>query len=61
MDNLVNIKQMANILGVRVSWLYQRTAQGQEAIPHLKLGRYVRFEPEKVIDFLKNKGQEEGK
>lgn len=53
--NFVNIDQMAAILKVPKSWLYQRTRFGQQAIPHIKMGKYVRFNPDEVIDFLKNK------
>ena len=52
---LVTPKEMGKILNVPVSWLYQRTRLGQEAIPYIKVGKYVRFEPEKVVEFLKNK------
>ena len=61
MDNkaLVTVKEMAEILSVPVSWIYQRTCLGQHAIPYIKMGRYVRFEPHAVIDFLKKQGQKE--
>ncbi len=52
---LVNVDQMAEILGVPKSWIYERTRQGPMAIPHIKLGAYVRFEPEAVIKFFKDK------
>lgn len=50
---LVTVQEMASILNVPVSWLYQRTRLGAEAIPHLKLGKYVRFNPEEVNEFFK--------
>ena len=53
-DRLVDVKEMASILGVPVSWLYQRTCRGQ--IPRLKVGKYVRFSPEEVMAFLRTKG-----
>jgi hypothetical protein len=59
-ENLVDIKEMAAILRVPVTWLYQRTHLGPQAIPFIKVGRYVRFEPQVVIDFLKNNGQKVG-
>ena len=52
---LVSVQEMAQILSVPVSWIYQRTCQGLEAIPHVKLGKYLRFEPQVVIEFFKNK------
>ena len=51
---LLNINQMAEILNVPVSWIYDRTYKGQEAIPFIKVGRHLRFEPEVVIEFFKN-------
>lgn len=46
---LLTVKEMAGILKVPVSWLYQRTMLGQKAIPHIKFGKYVRFDPDAVI------------
>ena len=40
---------LASYLGVPVSWVYKRTRKnGPELIPHVKLGKYVRFDPESV-------------
>ena len=50
---LVTVQEMATILRVPKSWLYERTRRNQ--ISHLKLGRYVRFEPEQVIAYFKEK------
>jgi hypothetical protein len=34
-------------LGVPIGWIYKRTRKnGPEMIPHIKLGKYVRFDPE---------------
>ena len=39
-------RQLAEHLQVSVGWVYDRTRQnGPDLIPHLKLGKYVRFEP----------------
>ena len=46
---LVDVKELAAILNVPISWIYERTRQGQDVIPHIKLGKYVRFDPEEVI------------
>jgi len=53
-DRLVTVQEMAMILNVPVSWLYQRTRLGTKVIPHLKLGKYVRFDPEEVKEFFKS-------
>ena len=52
---LVTPKELAAILKVPVSWLYQRTRLGPAAIPFLRVGRYVRFDPQQVIAFLKER------
>lgn len=56
-STLVTPQELAAILKVPVSWIYQRTRLGQEAIPHLRVGRYVRFNPQQVIAFLEAKGR----
>ena len=50
--SLVDVESLAAILGVPKSWIYQRTCRGQAAIPHIKLGKYVRFNVEEVLRFL---------
>lgn len=57
MDSLIDADTMAEVLKVPKSWLYQRTRFGQDAIPHVKVGKYVRFDPSEVLSFLKNKGK----
>ena len=54
-NNLVTVQVMAEMLDVPVSWIYQRTRFGRESIPHIKLGKYIRFDPKEVIDFFKEK------
>jgi hypothetical protein len=51
---LVDVAEMSRILNVPPSWIYQRTHLGQKAIPHIKVGKYLRFEPHEVIKFFKN-------
>ena len=47
---LVNVEEMARILGVPTSWLYQRTRLN--TIPCVRVGKYVRFKPEEVLMFF---------
>lgn len=54
-DRLVDVKEMARILNLPVSWIYGRTMLGPEAIPHVKLGKYLRFNPDEVVNFFKEK------
>ena len=55
---LITIKEMAEKLKVPKSWIYQRTRLGVKSIPHVKLGKYVRFDEDKVIDFFAQKQSE---
>lgn len=50
MDGLLSIDDLSQLLGVPKSWLYERTRTGQ--IPHLKLGKYIRFELKAVQAWL---------
>ena len=53
MDNLVTIDELAEILKVQKSWLYSRTRQrGADSIPTLRIGKYLRFRVEEVLDWL---------
>ena len=52
-NELIKVTELAKRLNVPVSWIYRRTRLGQEAIPHVKMGKYVRFDWEEVIRFLK--------
>jgi excisionase family DNA binding protein len=43
-DDLLTVGEVAKLLRVPASWIYARTADaGLEEIPHLKLGRHLRF------------------
>lgn len=55
-QQLATVEQMAEMLQVPKSWIYDRTRQGQEAIPFIRLGAYVRFDAEAVINFFKTHG-----
>ena len=49
---LVDVREMAQILRVPESWLYERTRRGPKAIPLVRLGKYVRFRPDEVVKFF---------
>lgn len=55
LQQLVDIHEMAQLLKVSASWLYQRTRLRLSDIPIVRVGRYVRFQPQDVIDALKAK------
>ena len=46
---LWSVDHLADYLGVPRTWIYDRTREdGPERIPHVKLGKYVRFNPDSV-------------
>lgn len=47
---LLTAEEVADRLGVSRSWVYAAVRSGE--IPHLKLGRYVRFRPETIDAWL---------
>ncbi len=52
----LNIKQLAAELNVPVSWIYSRTREtGPDSIPFTKMGKYLRFEIEKVLAWLQDR------
>lgn len=52
-EEFITVGDLAKRLKVPASWVYQRTRLGQEAIPHVKMGKYVRFNWNEVIAFLR--------
>ncbi len=53
MSKLLTPQEMAEYLGVKVSTIYQWTHIGY--IPHMKLGRFVRFKEREVLKWLESK------
>jgi len=58
MNRLLTPQEIADYLGVKQSTIYQWTHQG--FIPHLKLGRFVRFRESQVRQWLEHK-EEKGR
>ncbi len=53
-DELLTVRDVANLLRVPTSWVYERTRRrGNDQLPHVKLGKYLRFEEAAVIDFIR--------
>ena len=46
-NNLIDAKQLADFLAVPVTWVWAATRG--ERIPYIKVGKYLRFDWEKVI------------
>jgi excisionase family DNA binding protein len=52
-QELLTIEEMASRLKVKKSFLYFRTMQtGANAIPRVKVGKYLRFNPGKVMEWI---------
>ena len=49
-DRLLTVKELALYLDVSVTWVYQRVKA--DAIPHLRIGRMVRFRAEEIEKYL---------
>jgi excisionase family DNA binding protein len=59
-DRLKTPEQLAEKLNVHKSWIYARTREsGPDAMPRVKVGKYVRFEEEKVMEWLEKQNQKE--
>ncbi|MCD4781729.1 MAG: helix-turn-helix domain-containing protein [Candidatus Omnitrophica bacterium] len=58
MKQLLNVKELAEILNVPVSWIYQRTCMGPKSIPYYKMGKHIRFDIDEVKEFFKTEGKE---
>jgi excisionase family DNA binding protein len=56
---LLTVDEVAALLKVSRSWVYEHTrARGtprSERLPHIKVGKYVRFEPRAMRAFLERK------
>ncbi|MFX0201143.1 MAG: helix-turn-helix domain-containing protein [Candidatus Hodarchaeota archaeon] len=50
MNELLGIEEVAKILNVPRSWVYERTRRGE--IPHFKLGKYLRFDAQAIEKFV---------
>ncbi len=50
MDRLLQASEVAELLHVPTSWIREHTRSG--AIPHIQLGRYIRYRRESVLQWL---------
>jgi excisionase family DNA binding protein len=59
LHELLTVGEVAALLKVSRSWVYEHTrARGMprsERLPHIKIGKYVRFEPRAVRAFIERK------
>ena len=53
LEELLTIDDVSAILKVPKSWVYEQTRKrGLEKMPHIKLGKYLRFEEKAVISYV---------
>jgi excisionase family DNA binding protein len=56
---LLTVDEVAAILKVSKSWVYEhtrsRSVRQAERLPHVKIGKYVRFDPRLVRTFLERR------
>ena len=54
----VGVEEVATVLDVEKSWIYSRTRKkGKGQIPHYRLGKYVKFDLDEVVTWLKTEQQ----
>jgi len=52
-EELLTIDEIAALLKVPKSWIYERTRRrGAERLPYIKLGKYLRFEESGIRAYL---------
>jgi excisionase family DNA binding protein len=54
LSSLMTIDELAKFLKVDKGWIYDRTRIKEDGIPHVKVGKYVRFNLNEVLEWLKN-------
>lgn len=58
-DELMTVSEIASFLKVPVSWIYERTRRrGIERLPHMKLGKYLRFSMPEIKKWLEHQYRE---
>ncbi len=60
MEEILTPAQVAERLQVKPSWVYEQTRERAEVrnsdtLPHMKMGRYLRFDWKDVIDWLERR------
>jgi len=55
---LLTVGELAALLGVPSSWVYERTKPAAVAkLPHYRAGRYIRFDPSEVLEHLRDENE----
>ncbi len=57
-EGLIDVQTLCARLHVPASWVYSRTARNaKEPIPHLRCGKYIRFDLAEVLAWLRSRPQ----
>ena len=57
-QDLLTVSELAEVLRTPVSWVYSRTREkGPRAIPIVRVGKYIRFRLDDVMDWLKSQNE----
>jgi predicted DNA-binding transcriptional regulator AlpA len=60
-NSFLSVDGLAQSLNVPKSWVYSRTRQtGPESMPRLKIGKYLRFRLEDVIEWIEYQNKKTG-
>ena len=54
-DHLIDAKAAGELLGVPHTWVFEQARH--DRIPHIRLGRYVRFEADAVLAWARNRSR----
>jgi excisionase family DNA binding protein len=55
---LMTVHEVAELLQVPASWVYERTRRrGLEQLPHLKIGKYLRFDEGALAEFIRRQSR----
>jgi excisionase family DNA binding protein len=54
-EPLITPGELARLLNVPISWVYERTRQAERiGFPVIRLGKYCRFDREEILRWAKN-------
>ena len=57
-QELLTVVELAEILRVKLSWVYSKSREkGPNAIPRVKVGKYIRFRLPDVLDWLNEQSE----
>ncbi len=52
---LLTVNEVASLFRVPTSWVYERCREGAtNPLPHLKLGKYLRFSKSDLLEYMEN-------